>query len=465
MMMPFLYIGSRSMTLVPHQALFGWVGLAFLVALLDLRADTPVQLREDFAGGYQYHVSTRTELSGTLSLPEEAGQPAGRTLPVTGSSAIEYDERVLTVEKDGQVQKTARIVRRIDFERKVGDRPQPSTIRPAVRRLVILRHNQVEVPFSPDGPLMWSEIDLVRTDVFTPALAGLLPTRAVVPGDRWSAANPAIQELTDLERIEEGKVECRLEQVTLLDKRRHARIAFSGTVRGVNEDGPNRQQLDGYFYFDLESNHLSYLSLKGISFLLDKDGKTLGRVEGQFVLTRQAPSRSNDLSDEALKGWTLEPTAENTLLLYDNVDLGVRFKHPRRWRVAGVRGRQVALDATSGSGVLITLDAPALTPAGPQFQAEVRNWLQQQKAKVFRLDQAQRVTGTERDLEQFSADVELAGQRMVLAYYVTRQANGGATLAARILPADLASLRGELDRIARSVVITKPLAAGAKKPD
>jgi hypothetical protein len=441
-----------------------WAGLGLLAALPARGAEAPVQLREQFTAGYQYHVSTRTELSGTLSLPPEKGQ-APRSLPVTGSSAIEYDERVLTLDKDGQVQKTARIFRRIDFQRKVGDRSQHSTIRPGVRRLVILRHHQAEVPFSPDGPLTWGEIDLVRTDVFTPALAGLLPTPAVLPGARWTASSAAIQELTDLERIEEGKVECRLEQVSVLEKRRHARVAFSGTVRGVNEDGPNRQQLEGYFFFDLESNHLSYLYLKGISFLLDKEGRTLGRVEGQFVLTRQAPSPSKDLTDEALKSWMLEPTAENTLLLYENPDLGVRFLHSRRWRVAGVRGRQVALDETKGSGVLITLDAPTQASTGAQFQAEVRHWLEQQKAKVFRLDQPQRVTGAAHELERFTADVELAGQRVVLDYYVARQANGGATLTARLLPADLASLQADLDRIARSVTITRPLAPEPKKPN
>jgi hypothetical protein len=430
-----------------------------------LRAEVPVQLREQFPPGYQYHVSTRTELSGTLTLPPEKGQGKAQTLPVIGNSAVEYDERVLTADSNGQVQKTARLFRRIDFQRKVGDRVQQSTIRPEVRRLVILRHNQAEVPFSPDGPLTWSEIDLVRTDVFTPALTGLLPAQAVVPGTRWPASSGAIQELTDLERIEEGSVECRLEQVMVLEKRRHARVAFRGTVKGVNEDGPNRQQLEGYFYFDLESNHLSYLYLKGVSFLLDPNGKTLGRVEGQFVLTRQAPLPSKDLSDEAVKGWTLEPTAENTLLLYDNPDLGVRFLYSRRWRVGGIRGQQVGLDEAKGSGVLITLEPPGQAPTGAQYQTEVRNWLQQQKAKVLRLDPPRRVAGVTHELEHFAADVELAGQRVVLDYHVTRQANGGATLAGRVLSADLAGVTGDLDRIARSLTITRPLATGPKKPN
>src|SRR5947209_5672617 len=117
-------------------------------------------LREAFQAGYQYHVSSRVELNGSLLLPAEGPGKEPKRLSVNGESAIEYDERVLNVDGN-DVKKTARIYRRVDFRRKVGDRPQEATIRPAVRRLVLLRLRQVEVPFSPDGPLMWAEIDLV----------------------------------------------------------------------------------------------------------------------------------------------------------------------------------------------------------------------------------------------------------------------------------------------------------------
>jgi hypothetical protein len=437
--------------------LLPWFGA--LAAVLGLspvgRAQEAVRLREDFFPGYQYHVSCRSEVSGNLTLPPGKDLAAPKPLPLSGYSVIEYDERVLSRGTDGQVQKTIRICRRMDFQRKVGDQPQQSSLRPAVRRLVVLRHHNAEVPFSPDGPLTWGEIDLVRTDVFTPALAGLLPEQAVRPGDRWPAGAAAVQELTDLERVEEGKVECRFEQITVVERRRFARVALAGTVRGVNEDGPSRQQLDGYFLFDLESQHLSYLSLKGVNALLDKDGKTAGTVTGQFVLSRQAHQRHAELTDEALRGVGLEPNDDNTQLLYDNPDLGVRFLHPRRWRVAGVRGQQVALDEAKGSGLLLTLEAPGKAPTGAQFLAESNDWLQKQKARVFRTEAPRQVQGPPVELEHFAIDAEVMGQRALLDYYVLRQANGGATLAARLLPNELAEVRREVERIARSVVVNR----------
>src|SRR5438093_13195687 len=117
-----------------------------------------------------------------LPLDKEKGR--SNELPVQGHSVLDYDERFLSVNKVGVVDKSLRLYRQVDFRRTIGDRPQEATIRPEVRRLVILRLNQVEVPFSPDGPLLWGEIDLVRTDVFTPALIGLLPDAVVKPGEQ-----------------------------------------------------------------------------------------------------------------------------------------------------------------------------------------------------------------------------------------------------------------------------------------
>jgi hypothetical protein len=415
-------------------------------------ADDAVKLEEPLREGRLYHVSTRVELSGTLTPPVEKGKPADKPVSVKGDSAIDYDERLLSVD-GGRVVKTVRLYGRMDFHKTLGDRQLEGGLRPAVRRLVILRQNHLKAPFSPDGPLTWGEIDLVRTDVFVPALLGLLPTDAVKVGDRWPAAAAAMLELTDLERIDDGKIDCKLEEITTRDKRRVARVSFAGTVSGPNEDGPNRHQLDGHFLFDLESNHLSYVYLKGVHILLDKDDKEVGRVEGRFVMSRQVDTKCKEISDEGLKGATLEPDADNSLLLYDNPDLGVKFLHPRRWRVAGVRGNQVTLDGADGSGMMLTLEAAAKTPTGEQFLTESREWLAGQKAKLLRTEEVKRTQG----LDHFALEAEVTGQKVLMDYYVLRGADGGLLVAARLLPDDLDALRKEVERIARSASITKKI--------
>lgn len=429
--------------------------LLVLAASSAVRADAPIRLREQFPIDYQYHVSCRADLTGQLTVPAENEKDKPSTVDVRGTSAIEYDERVLENSLgDKPAPRTIRLYRRTDLQRTIGGKPQESSIRPNVRRMVIMRSGHKEVPFSPDGPLTWHEIDLVRTDVFTPALAALLPDRPVSVGDRWPAGPAAVEELTDIDKVEDGGLECRFDEVTTLAGRRLARIRLTGTVRGVNEDGPNKQALDGYFYFDLGSNHLSYLSVSGTHFLLDKDGKTTGTIKGQFVLTRQL-TPSPDLDDSTIRRLQLEPNADNTQLLYDNPDLGIRFYYPRRWRVGQIRGRQITLDEPSGNGLMISIEPLKDTPTAAEYSTEVKSYLAKQKATVLTVDPPRILSNPPNELTEFGLDVEMDKQRVRLQYYVCRQLGGGALVAARLQPRDLAAVRGDVERIVRSLQVEK----------
>ena len=259
---------------------------AILLAATTLAAQDAVRLIEVFRPDYQYRVSCRVEIEGTLKLP--AGKDAaGPTLKISGTSTIKYDERVLSVAQ-GRVDKTVRKVQKMVFARKVGDQDQESKLRADLSLLVIQRIDNVEVPFSPQGPLLLGEIELVRTDVFTPALAGLLPKAPVKMGDDWPADFEALKELTDLEKITKGGLTCRCEGTDRVDAHR-ARVGFKGVINGVGEDGPAQHDLEGYYIFDLKGNHISYLSLQGIHRPLNAaglspaaicfSGAAVGRIE------------------------------------------------------------------------------------------------------------------------------------------------------------------------------------------
>src|SRR5581483_10345540 len=163
--------------------------------------------------------------------------------------------------------------REVAFARTVGGKDQKADIRPAVRRMVVLRSDRgKKAPFSPDGPLTWGEIDVVRTDIFSPALVpGLLPVKPVRPGDRWRLTPAAVAELTDLDPIDEGELVAESVSVVTISNKRYAKLGVSGSVKGGTEDGTSRQKLDGMGYFDLEANRLTYLNLKGTRELLGPD--------------------------------------------------------------------------------------------------------------------------------------------------------------------------------------------------
>ena len=100
------------------------VPLAMLSFAVPLPAQESAWLRERFPVGYQYRVSSRVELTGTLTLPLEKGQTAPKKVALTGHSAIDYDERVLAHDKKDQVEKTLRVYSKLHFERKVAEQLQ-----------------------------------------------------------------------------------------------------------------------------------------------------------------------------------------------------------------------------------------------------------------------------------------------------------------------------------------------------
>lgn len=432
--------------------LFVCTTVSVLLATMPSPAQQSYRLAEAIRQGDQFAIQSRVELTGKLTSPPSKTDKKTSVLSFEGYSSIDYHERILSLTREGTAKKSIRAFDRIKLERKVGGIAQSTALRPEVRRIVLSRRKPHDLFFSPDGALTWSELDLLRTDVFTPALTGLLPRGAVRLGSEWTASTEAVQELTDLEKIDQESLRCRLEQIVTVSQRNQARVSFQGTIKGTNEDGPNRQELNGFFYFDLEGNYLSYLSLRGRHSLLNGEGKEMGRIEGRFVLTRKKTTGHRDLGDAALRQISLEPSKSTTRLLYDNEALKIRFLHPRQWRVGGTRGQQITLDGPEGAGMVITLDPLRRLPTTNQFYQEARNWMDRQKARVLSVARPSRDQARPTSIDRFVIEAEMKSQKVVMDYFVIRDANGGATLAARI-PAgrEARDLQREAQAIARSL--------------
>src|SRR5262245_21960889 len=351
---------------------------ALLFAPLAL-ADESVKLVEKATPDSEFRVVSSTSIEGYVLRPVATDKPPDR-IPIKGKSRIDYAERILKADPREADHKTLRIYEKIEFRKTAGDRTDEITLRPAVRALVMMKRGNKKLPFSPVGPLMWDELDLVRTDFMVPALAGLLPGRAVRPGDTWTATRGAAIELTDLEKIESGELSCKLEKVTAHGARSLAEVTFSGTLTGVDQDGPTRHKLAGKLLLDLTAECISYLSVEGEHYLLDEGGKEAGKITGMFAMSRWRDSGSKRLADAATK--SLEPTEENTRLLYDSVEAGISFIHPRQWHVKRIQGRQIIVDGPHGAGLLITLDTADKVPAAGAYMLEARKDLEARGAKV-----------------------------------------------------------------------------------
>ncbi|MFO0848574.1 MAG: hypothetical protein U0871_08465 [Gemmataceae bacterium] len=432
-------------SLVP---LFGVVLAAWPVS--GTGAQEPVTLAERFDRGTPYRVELQVRLDGRLALPGDDGKP--QEVPLTGASTLIYDERPLPSD-DPRGGKSLRAYRVVRFNRTMAGKEQSADVRPGVRRMVVMRSEKgKKAPFSPDGPLTWGEIDVVRTDLFCPVLVpGLLPGRAVRAGEKWPATAAAVADLTDLDPIEEGGVTVEFVGVVTLDGKRYAKLSLAGQVRGQSEDGPARQKLDGLAYFDLADARLSYLKLTGVSEMLSREGRVTGRLTGTFTMTRGPAERTDDIADGVVRPRDLVASDDNTQLLYDNPDLGLRFLYPRRWRVGAVTGRQVTVDEPTGGGVLLSVEPAAELPTADQYLRETQDFFRKQGWRTGAIDGPRRAGPVGR----FGTDATIAGKQARLEYAVLTTADGGVTAAARLPWADRDALGKDLDRILGSLEVTK----------
>lgn len=416
-----------------------------LLIAAPVGAQTPIRLEERLAPNASYHVSCRVQIAGKMALPD-------KSLDIEGKSEIEYDERILRIAANGAADKTVRLFSKMEFERKIGGELQKQALRPSVHRLVILRQNNIEAPFSPDGLLKLSEVDLIRTDVFTPALAGLLPGKEALPGDSWKADEAATRELTDLTQITAGDLTCRFDKVD----RNLAKISFYGSVSGVGENGPTRHELDGFCYFDIDRNLLTYVSLKGTEHLSSDKNQAQGKVTGTFVLTREPNPTPAAIAGEP--NASLDPTEDNTRLLFEDEDLGVRVAHSRKWKPR-VEGNQIKLDDLRGNGLILSLDPLNRLPTLNQFLAEARTGIERRKGTVSFVGPAQTLQRQPTTVEALTVDAEVPGgtgnQRGLLLLAVIRDQAAGATFAATLVTSDRAAVAREVERIATSVRILK----------
>jgi hypothetical protein len=427
--------------------------MTFAMVIGFARADEPVRLIDQAPAGAEYRVVSASTISGELLTPIAKDKPPER-IKIAGRSSIDYVEKILAVDAKEADFKSLRVYEKIDFRKTAGDRTDESTLRPAVRRLVMMKKGAHKAPFSPDGPLLWAEIDLLRTDVVVPALAGLLPGNAVSPGDTWRASPAAVAELTDLEEVKEGNLVCTLDKVLASGPRKVAQVSFAGTLSGVNEDGPTRQKLSGRVLVDLTAQCITFLKVDGEHFLLDADGKEAGKVAGTFEFSRIPVTGQAALADAALKGLDLTATPENTRLLHDTIESGVRFLHHRNWRVVRMAGRQLTLDETDGAGLLLTLDTADGVPTAARYLREALKELQDRGAKIRDRVGPDRIA---EGVDRFLIETEIGKDRVTMVYYVIVRDKGAATLAARVPTPHREARLKELDGLARSFAVTRRL--------
>lgn len=410
-------------------------------------------LYEDFKSQSPVRVEIQTTLGGRLAIPDRGNERGGKPqlVTVTGTAKLVYEEVLLPRDAEGNLV-AVRQYREVDFRRRLGDTDQKAEVRAAVRRMVVVRSDAgKKVPFSPDGPLTLAEIDVVRNDLFSPALVtGLLPKQPAGVGNRWPASTQAVTELTDYAAVEKNELVVELVAFVTLDNRRHAKLTLTGEVRGQGEDGFGVQTFAGTAYFDMDRKMLVSLNLSAKNQLLGPDGKTVnGEVAGTFVVKR-SPAAADELTGDKLKAIETKPTDATTRLLFDDAAFGLTFTYPRRWRLGTVGEHRLTVnEATGAAGIQVTRVGPTDTTIAKQFD-EAKAFVARQKWTLTSAPEPK--AGDDRFTLEVAAD---AGDKLRLDYRLVASADGVAVLSARLPVEKQAELLPQVESIFASVKVLK----------
>lgn len=443
--MPSFFAPRFNIAMIKRRNLLQGIGLNVFFWPLSLRAADNYRLSETFSIGNRFRIQTTTELSGSMLFTPN--NQTKKQIQIKGISQIDFDETILALDSSQKVNMSLRDYRKVELSRTLDGQKQETTLRPEVRRLALSRQGLKKIPFSLEALLTWNELDLIRTEVFPCALAGLFPSRSIGLNESWSAGLEAVQELTDLELLESSQVLCKLDSVNLVNNRQTARISFLGNASGINEDGPNQQILDGYIFFDCETRHLSFLYLKGTSILKNKEGRDVGRIEGRYTLSREMLP-AVQLENKSLAQY--QPDANNTRLLFESPGTAFSFHYPREWKVTSQSDFQATLDHSKDAGLLITREKASKYTSTAIYRNEVLAFIRQQQLRMETQSEIQAVGGTP-GLEFFSWDVQIESRRMYLLYFVYRLGQSIFTFACRCPQENKASLRSDMMRIVTSI--------------
>jgi len=407
----------------------------------SVQAQQKVVLREKYQVGELYLVEASTEQTGVLDTVQDPKQPnLPKRLSKSGKAKSQYVEKVLFVDLDQLAGKTIRKYQVLEAEHRVGNDSTLARLRPQLQHMVLDRQGSQAVTFSPDGSMLITELEHVRTDVFLPRLSGLLPVEAVAPGTSWKAANTAILELTDLQKVESGFLTCTFAQIEPNDV---ALIRFDGKVAGASPVGFNEQTIQGNYRFDLKAQRLITLKFEVTSVLMDRDHKRVGDISALYQMIRKpAPEQKIDTA-----GMTLEPTEENTLLLVQEPRLGVEMVHSRRWVPRPVNDKSWVIDGPSGSGLPIQMESASNIPQAEAIRKQIEATLGRTAQNLKPLPVPPGWT----DVQRLSWMGSQNGKEYVFEYFLWKQGSKGAIIAGRYFAPEAGLAQKDVERMIKGL--------------
>jgi hypothetical protein len=274
-----------------------------------------------------------------------------------------------------------------------------------------------------------------------------LPVKPAARGDTWQASQEAIREMTDLRQIQSGQLECVLNRVESTPGRDVAVVNFAGRVTGLAKVAANQQTLQGSYRFDLKAGRLTELKFEVTSIVLDGNQKKLGDTTASFHLTKEPVAQGGADPKEL----ALDANEENTLLLVVEPRIGLEMVHSRRWVPRPVSDKQWMIDGPAGSGLTIQFEPSPNIPAAGAVRKEIETTLGKRAQGLKPEGDPPGWVHENRAVERLAWRGSQDGKEYVFEYFLWKQGQKGAIIAARYHALDALHAQKDVERMVRSL--------------
>ena len=298
-----------------------------------------VTLREQARTADATRATVELKAEGTFKPSAPPGSPEPKSLALKVESRLEFVERVMSVDNQGQPRKAVRQVEQAAATINGEVRPSASALRPEAALLIAERRESSVLVASSGGPLTRSELELVQGPGDPLALSALLSPKPVAVGDRWIVGDLAAKNLSGYDALASNALEATLEAVD----EGSARVRLLGTIRGAALGGEGSMACDGSFTFDRKANRVGSLTLRRAE--TRRAGPIEAGLDVKSVLSvaRTSTALDRPLDDDALIARAAEPSGGRDLLFFNAPDGKYTLLHDRDWHLFWDDPRQVVL--------------------------------------------------------------------------------------------------------------------------
>ena len=292
-------------------------------------------------------LATRTrvvmQLSGTLKVadPDPASKKPPREAEIKAESTVEFDERICMDAKD-EVISAARHYHEAGVSSWIKNNASSHQLRSDATDVRLVRNEGSWQQYSPNGPLLQREIDMVRLPINSVVLDQLLPTTPVKAQESWTPNERMIGEVFQLDAVHNSSIACRVMKV----EEGVASIECIGEIEGTINSVPTKIKVNGNLQASMASQ-CALVTWVGMSLT---ETREISQSEPGFSLTcriklirKESPEACNDVTREELKAIAQSNDDGRWLVRIASVPGRYQMLADRRWKTIVDTGEECIL--------------------------------------------------------------------------------------------------------------------------